>query len=60
MAEGVANRALKHTTDRLRAEGLMLVFADGTVLGCAGGDGLAVNGDGIVHEEFDADCGETG
>jgi len=59
VAEPVKHGALKHAADGPRAKRFMSMFADRAVFFSAGSDRLAVNGDGVVHNEFDADGGET-
>src|SRR3954469_17557295 len=59
VSEWVNDGALQHAVDRARARGCVLVLFDGGVVGGSSGHCLPVDGDGIVHEEFNPYGGEA-
>ena len=59
MAEGVNDRALKHSGDGAWARCFVSVFEDGAVLDGTCGESLLVHGYGVVREEFDSHGCET-
>ena len=61
MAEGIDDVSpLEHVLDGVRSGHGVAVFDHRGMLKCSRGYGTSEYGDGVVHEEFDADGGETG